>query len=608
MNSRMLSGLIMIVLFGCSDATETSPPEKAREVGSSAAAADYVDGVNAELAVLNLELSKLEWARATNITDETVARAAEGNEKALAFNSRIIEEAKQFNDVPLSGATARAIDLIKLGSSMPAPNDPALRAELARLAVEMDSMYGKGKYCPNGENSCLSLNELETTLATVRDYDELLEAWQGWRTISPPIRPLYERFAQLTAMGAKELGYDNLGDLWKAGYDMPSDDFEQEAERLWGQVKPLYEALHCHVRAKLGEQYGTDKVPQDGPIPAHLLGNMWSQQWNNIYDLLEPYPGAANLDVSGALVEQGYDAVKMVEQAETFFTSLGMPKLPASFWERSMLIKPADRDVVCHASAWPIDGKEDVRIKMCIEPTEEFLTTIYHELGHIYYFLIYQDQPALFQDGAHDGFHEAIGDTIVLSMTPDYLNKIGLVGDVEASNEAVINQQMKMALEKIAFLPFGKLVDQWRWGVFSGKTPPARYNGDWWTLRTKYQGITPPLERSEENFDPGAKYHVPGNTPYTRYFLSFILQFQFHKALCEGMDSDVPLHECSIYGNEEAGQRFMDMLAMGSSQPWPDAFEKLTGQRTMDGSAIIDYFAPLMGWLEEQNEGRSCGW
>ncbi|MEM6639039.1 MAG: M2 family metallopeptidase [Pseudomonadota bacterium] len=580
--------------------------QQSSQSGESADA--FVERINSELEALTHEQAMLEWVRATYITDDTMALAAKASEEALAFQSRSVEEAKRFNGQSLSGPTARAIELIKLGSSMPAPNDAELRAELARIAVELDSMYGKGAYCPDGPESCRSVGELESTLATSRDFETLVDAWQGWRTISPPMKPLYERFAELTAMGARELGYDNLGDLWKAGYDMPPATFEQEAERLWSQVTPLYEALHCHVRARLGEVYGTDRVPQDGPIPAHLLGNMWSQQWNNIYDLLEPYPGAANLDVTGALVEQNYTAVQMVERAESFFTSLGMPELPATFWSRSMLTKPRDRDVVCHASAWPIDGKEDVRIKMCIEPTEEFLTTIYHELGHIYYFLVYNEKPMLFQDGAHDGFHEAIGDTIVLSMTPDYLQKIGLVGAVSQSREAVINQQMKMALEKIAFLPFGKLVDQWRWDVFSGKTPPERYNEDWWALRTRYQGIAPPVTRSEKDFDPGAKYHVPGNTPYTRYFLSFILQFQFHKALCDVNNADVPLHACSIYGDKEAGRRFMDMLALGRSVPWPDAFEKLTGQRRMDASAIIDYFAPLMGWLEEQNAGRSCGW
>ncbi|NND44030.1 MAG: M2 family metallopeptidase [Xanthomonadales bacterium] len=602
------------LLTGCAAAQSDSQPaaKSANAMGAGKVqpmdASAFVDDANARLYDLYLKQAAAEWVRQTYITHDTQLLAAEFGEQALALQSQLVEEAKQFNGMPIKGDAARAIELLKLGSAMPAPNDPDKRAELARIAVELDSMYGKGKYCPDGPDSCQTLNQLETILANSRDYDELKEAWAGWRTISPPMREKYQRFAELTAEGARELGYSDLGTLWRSGYDMPADDFEAEAERLWTQVRPLYEALHCHVRAKLGEQYGTDKVPQDGPIPAHLLGNMWSQQWNNIYDLVEPYPGAASPTTTTALVEQNYDAVQMVELAESFFTSLGMPELPDTFYERSLLTKPADREVVCHASAWPLDGKEDVRIKMCIEQTEEMLTTIYHELGHIYYFLIYKDQPLIFQNGAHDGFHEAIGDTIVLSMTPDYLKSIGLLDEVSTSDQAVINNQMKMALEKIAFLPFGKLVDQWRWDVFSGKTSPADYNKAWWEQRTTYQGIAPPVPRSEADFDPGAKYHVPGNTPYTRYFLSFILQFQFHQALCEAIGFDGPLHECSIYDNKEAGRRFSEMMALGQSAPWQVAFEKLTGTRSMDGSAIIDYFQPLLAWLEQQNQGRSCGW
>jgi peptidyl-dipeptidase A len=265
--------------------------------------------------------------------------------------------------------------------------------------------------------------------------------------------------------------------------------------------------------------------------------------------------------------------------------------------------------VDCYASAWNMDTKGDVRIKQCIQATEEDLYTIYHELGHVYYYLSYVDQPYLYQAGAHDGFHEGIGDTINLSMTEGYLAGIGLLQQgTKSSREALINRQMKVASEKIAFLPFGKLVDQWRWGVFSGRIPPDRYNEAWWDLRRRYQGVVAPVARSEEDFDPGAKYHIPGNTPYTRYFLSFVLQFQFHRALCEAAGFKGPLHECSVYGSAEAGRRFREMMALGASRPWQDALEKLTGTRQMDASAIVEYFQPLMGWLEEQNRGRECGW
>jgi peptidyl-dipeptidase A len=390
---------------------------------------------------------------------------------------------------------------------------------------------------------------------------------------------------------------------------MSAADFEQEAERLWTQVKPLYDGLHCYARGKLQEEYGKELVPDGKPVPAHLFGNMWAQQWNNIYGLLEPYPGVSNLNVTSELKRQGYDAVRMTKSAESFYTSLGFPELPQSFWERSMLTRPRDREVDCYASAWNMDAKGDVRIKQCIYVTEEDLYTIYHELGHIYYNLSFIDQPYVYQTSAHDGFHEAIGDTINLSMTEGYLAGIGLLPKgTKSSREALINRQMKVASEKIAFLPFGKLVDQWRWGVFSGRIEPAKYNEAWWELRRRYQGVDAPVARTEADFDPGAKYHVPGNTPYTRYFLSFVLQFQFHRALCQKAGFTGPLHECSIFGSKEAGRAYREMLAMGTSKPWQDALEKLTGTRQMDATAIVEYFEPLMQWLGEQNSNRQCGW
>ena len=389
---------------------------------------------------------------------------------------------------------------------------------------------------------------------------------------------------------------------------MPADAFAQEAARLYSQVEPFYRELHCYARARLARKYGADRVPAGKPIPAHLLGNMWSQQWDAVYDLLEPYPGASDLDLDSALVKQGYDAVRMTKSAEAFYRSIAFPALPETFWERSMLTQPRDRDVVCHASAWHMDGKEDVRIKQCIRPTYEELRTVYHELGHVYYYLWYKDQPFMFQGGAHDGFHEAVGDTVNLSMTPAYLTRIGLVPGTEAGREARINQQMKMALDKIAFLPFGKLIDEWRWQVFSGEVTPANYNAAWWALREKYQGVAAPVPRTEADFDPGAKYHIPGNTPYTRYFLSYILQFQFHKALCQTAGFEGPLSSCSIYGNEAAGRKFGAMLSKGASQPWQDTLYELTGTRQMDASAILEYFEPLREWLAEQNDGQTCGW
>lgn len=567
----------------------------------------FVARINEELSELSADAEAASWVYENFITADTARIDARYQETLARFRSEALATSARYDIESLPSAAARALKLLRLDSPEPAPNDAAKRREVTELSAELAGQYGAGKYCPD-EDRCYALGELEAVLAKSRDYDETLEAWVGWRRISPPMRKAYQRFVELTNEGAKELGFDNVGDLWKSGYDMPADDFDTEATRLWGQVEPLYEELHCYVRRKLGDHYGADKVAQDQPIPAHLLGNMWAQQWSEIYDLVTPYPGVADVNVNSALQAQGWTAEKMVRTAEDFFVSLGLPELPETFYERSLFTKPADRDVVCHASAWPLEGGRDPRIKMCIEPTSEMLSTIYHELGHIYYYLAYPDQPVLFRQGAHDGFHEGIGDTIVLSLTPQFLQQLGLVDELAEGNQALINTQMRMALDKIAFLPFGKLIDEWRWRVFSGEIGPDEYNAGWWELREKYQGIASAVPRSEADFDPGAKYHVPNNTPYTRYFLAHIMQFQFQRALCDAAGFDGPLHECSIYGSKEAGAKLEAMLAAGASEPWQDTLFKLTGTREMDASAIQDYFLPLKVWLEQQNEGQACGW
>jgi peptidyl-dipeptidase A len=298
----------------------------------------------------------------------------------------------------------------------------------------------------------------------------------------------------------------------------------------------------------------------------------------------------------------------MVELGERFFTSLGLDPLPKSFWERSLFTRPKDREVVCHASAWDVSWNDDLRIKMCIEPTEDDLITIHHELGHDYYFHYYYKQPVLFQQGANDGFHEGIGDTLALSVTPEYLKGLGLLDDVPKGDKGRINFQMKMALDKVAFLPFGLLIDKWRWDVFSGKTPKAKYNEAWWALRTKYQGVSAPSGRSEADFDPGAKFHVPASTPYVRYLLARIYQFQFHRALCKAAGHKGSLDTCSIYGNKDAGAKLRAMLELGQSKPWPEALAVLSGETKADASALVEYFAPLRAWLKDQNKGEQCGW
>ena len=597
------SVLFAASIIACSPQTA----DRAASAAVTETAAEFVSRANAELKELSSEIGAAQWVRATYITQDTAIIAAAASEKYAKWHSGMVQQALQYDGQELAPETRRAIKLLKLGTSLPTPNDSAKRKELTMIATELEGMYGAGQYCRN-DNDCFSGSVLEGLMQNTRDYDELEEYWAGWRMISPPMRDKYQRYVELVNEGAGELGYSDLGEMWRAGYDMSPTEFKGEATKLWEQVKPLYKELHCAVRAKLGELYGEDKVPQDGPIPAHLLGNMWAQEWGFIYDIMEPYPGVSDLDIDTTLKTKNYSPQEMVRSAENFYVSLGMPRLPDTFWERSQFSKPRDREVVCHASAWGLDGGNDLRIKMCIKQTYDELRVIYHELGHNYYQAAYKNQEPLFQGGAHSGFHEAIGDTITLSMTPQYLQEVGLISSAAESEKAVINRQMMMALDKIAFLPFGKLIDEWRWRVFSGEISPDDYNKTWWEMRLNYQGIAPPVARSEADFDPGAKYHIPSNVSYTRYFLARILQFQFQRSLCQIAGHEGDLASCSIFGNTEAGERFHAMMASGQSEPWQDALEKLTGTREMDATAIIDYFAPLMGYLKEQNEGRTCGW
>ena len=652
MNHRhlLLPLAVAASLLTLSACRKEASPEAAPATAPSAAAGEtadqFVARVNAELKAAYPEQTSAQWLSSTFINDDSQRIAAKSNERALAQLNQWIEQAKAFEGTPMSADSQRALKLLKLMTSMPAPRDPQKLAELTTIAARMEGMYGAGSFC-TGEGDakkCRQLGELEDVLRSSRDYDAQLEAWQGWHTIAKPMRPDYTRFVELVNQGAREMGFADAGAMWRSGYDMPADEFAAETDRLWGQVQPLFEQLHCYTRDKLTQAYGVERGQvAGGLLPAHLMGNMWQQDWGNLWDMLEPYKGVGSLDITAAL-EQQYQrdlgaaqykrgpgasvqarfeaqreaqlavARQMTERAQEFYTSLGMRTLPDSYWANTQFIKPLDRDVVCHASAWDMnmggaDGKSpDVRTKMCIKPNEEDFTTIYHELGHIYYDLAYNHQPPLFQGGANDGFHEAIGDTIVLAMTPSYLQSIGLVDGQAQSEQALINAQMRMALAKVAFLPFGLMIDRWRWGVFDGSITPDHYNQAWWELKAKYQGVAPASARGEDFFDAGAKYHVPGNTPYTRYFLSHILQFQFYKSLCEAAGHTGPLYECSFHGNAEAGRKFQAMLAHGASQPWQATLKELTGSEQIDGGAVLEYFAPLQDWLKQQNAGKQCGW
>jgi len=608
MHKLLLSTVLLSIVVISSCSSQQAPALNESDVET------FLERVELEDKTLGPVASSAYWLQANFITYDSQKVVADYGKRFQLLALERARQASAFDDVEVSEENRRKLNLIKNSFVMPSPLDDTLAGEIANIMAELDAMYGAGQHC-FGEGDCYDLEAFEGVIDNSRDPDELLKAWEGWRNIGTPMKDKYLRMVEIGNLGAKDLGYEGLTDLWFSQYDMPAEEFLAETDRVWDELKPLYDALHCHVRSELSEHYGEEVVPKEGVLPAHVLGNMWGQSWANVYDLVytPDNPNASSaIDLTKILEEKNIDEIEMTKIAENFFISLGFQPLPDTFWERSLFVKPQDRSVVCHASAWNLDADaNDLRIKMCIERNAEDFSTIHHELGHIFYYQAYNStQPSVFQSGANDGFHEAVGDLLALSITPEYYNKIGLISEAEAkaATSDPISLLMQQALQGVVSVPWTLMLDKWRAGVFSGETSESELNDSWWELREYYQGIGVPRERGADAFDPGAKYHIPGNTPYTRYYLAQILQYQFHESLCNQMGFEGPLHECSIYDNELAGKKLRAMLSLGQSQEWQVALEALTGTRTLSGKSMLNYYKPLKDWLDTKNADRVCGW
>lgn len=604
--------LILCIAFilAVAPASRSALQQTSANTGPTLAEAErFIADTENRLADLYVKRERANWVQANFITDDTEAIASQASQNYIEAQTNLAREVKRFDGMKFPPVLDRKFKLLKL--SLFSLSDPKEREEVAALGAGMEAAYGKAKACPpSGKYSgkCLAIGEVEQVLASSRDPQEMKEVWTAWHATGEALRQKYSRFIQLQNKGAQELGFKDMGAMWRSNYDMPPEQFVSEVERLWNEVRPLYESLHAYVRLRISKQYGAQAVTKDGLIRADLLGNPWAQEWSSLYPLVSVAGSGPGYDLTALLKQKKIDELGMVHYGENFFKSLGFAPLPQTFWERSLFLKPRDREVVCHASAWDVDTKNDLRLKMCIQIRDEDFVTVHHELGHNFYQRAYNRQPFLFRDGANDGFHEAIGDTIALSITPDYLKQVGMLASVPNADDTAL--LLRRALDKVAFLPFGLMIDQWRWKVMDGSVKPADYNKGWWELREKYQGVAPPAARSEKDFDPGAKYHVAANVPYTRYFLAHILQFQFYRAMCKEAGYNGPLHRCSFYGNKQAGARLNAMLEMGMSRPWPEALKTLTGESRIDAKALLEYFAPLKKWLDQQNgaAGVTPGW
>ncbi|KAL1140400.1 hypothetical protein AAG570_000332 [Ranatra chinensis] len=559
-------------------------------------------------------VTELQWNFATNLTEPNKKRMVDAQglqtklervswQKAITFSWSLLGDPQAVRQFRLIAAKGR-----------PALPEHRL-AELQKIIQEMKDIYNKAKVCPylpSMSPYCdLSLEpDLTRTMAHSRSFEEQLHAWRSWRdAVGPKVKEKFFRYVDLANEAAKLMGYRDAGEQERALYGVV--DLESQVSEVWTSAAPLYRQLHAFVRSRLRKHYAPHRISPTAPIPAHLLGNMWAQNWKNILDLVLPFPGKRRADVTPEMLRQGYTPHRMVQTADEFFTSLGLKPMPVEFWLKSLIERPPDRPVACKASAWDFCNRRDYRIKQCIEVTMEDLLTLHHEMTHIEYYLQYADQPHLFRDGANPAFHEAISDAIGLSViTPRHMHRIGLLNNITDDYETDINFLMEMALDRIAYLPFAYIVDQWRWKVFAEGGLRNSVNSAWWELRVWHQGLIPPVARSENDFDPGAKYHIIADQPYIRYFIGLVLQFQIHEALCRVAGHIGTLHTCDIYRSREAGRLLSEIMSAGNSRPWPEILRMATRGATdkLDARPLLEYFKPLSLWLRVANRDEMIGW
>nr|UJP38391.1 angiotensin-converting enzyme 2 [Taphozous melanopogon] len=580
----------------------------------------FLEKFNSEVEVLSFESSLASWNYNTNITDENVQKMSEAGDKLSAFYEEQYKLAKTYPLQEIQNLT------IKRQLQVLQQNDPSVLSadkskRLNTILNEMSTIYSTGKVCnPNNPQECLLLAPgLENIMQkNSSDYNQKLWAWEGWRSeVGKQLRPLYEEYVALKNEMARGNNYEDYGDYWRGdyetlgtdGYNYSRNQLIEDVERIFAEIKPLYEHLHAYVRAKLMAVYPS-RISPTGCLPAHLLGDMWGRFWTNLYPLTVPFGQKPNIDVTNAMVNQGWDAERIFKEAEKFFVSIALPNMTEGFWKNSMLTEPSDgRKVVCHPTAWDL-GQGDFRIKMCTKVTMEDFLTAHHEMGHIQYDMAYSTQPYLLRNGANEGFHEAVGEIMSLSVaTPKHLKAMGLLPpDFYEDKETEINFLLKQALNIVGTLPFTYMLEKWRWLVFKGEIPKEQWMKKWWEMKRKLVGVVEPLPHDETYCDPASLFHVANDYSFIRYFTRTILEFQFQEALCQTAQHKGPLHECDISNSTEAGSKLLQMLKLGKSEPWTSALEEIVGIKNMDVRPLLNYFEPLFTWLKDQNKNSFVGW
>lgn len=559
-----------------------------------------------------------QWAYETDVNEYTQLQALESQRVYADFQNQawfLISKIDKNNiRDPVIRRRLRYLSVVG-----PAALPPDQLDRYNRVINDMLAVYNEANICAYNDPFRCGLRlypDISQIMARSRNWDELQYVWTEWRRRSGTrIKDLYQQLVVLNNEAARLNNFTDAAEYWMFPYESPN--LQQDIDEVWEMIRPLYEELHAYVRRKLRDLYGPEKIAAHAPLPAHILGNIWAQSWTNIIDVTLPYPGKNYIDVTQEMQAQGYTPIEMFRIAEEFYLSMNLSAMPPEFWAGSIIADPGDRPLICQASAWDFCNRLDYRIKMCTKVTMKDLITVHHEMAHVQYFLRYSGLPREFRDGANPGFHEAVGEAVALSVaTPRHLQTLGLANKYIDEGSADINYLFSLAMEKLVMLPFSIAMDRWRWDVFRGYVTREDYNCHWHRLKEQYSGIKPPVLRSEDDFDPGAKYHVPANIPYIRNFVAGVLQFQLYRALCQAAgqryvdDPRRPLHRCDFYRSPEAGRILGKMMERGSSIPWQETLQEAIGEDRLDASALREYFRPLEDWLRTENlrTGDVVGW
>jgi len=580
----------------------------------------WTDRADARFRELVSNVSYANWNYLTHMTQLNARRLEDSQSQLVVWFKLNVVTARRFLKNAGSichGVTVKLLKKLVNYQLIPSPLNPTTHRLISYLVNSMQRIYGSALIVDeeHGMKRYRMNPELTRLMATSRDYDKRQWAWTEWHDIvGRRVRPLFIDLVVRMNEAATDNGYRDISEAWQMS-DFDSTDVEETMDRLYQQILPLYRQLHAYVRRRLVGYYKRRDLNVSGSIPAHLLGDMWAQDWTSIIDILLPGDMYKQSELDATLRRADYSVRKMFRLAEEFFTSLGLERMTVDFWRRSVFVRPAGNWLMdCHASAHDFFTPKDFRVKMCAEVSTADLQTIHHELGHVVYFMQYRDQPALFRTGANAAFHEAVGDTVAMSVTsPQHWRSVVLGRRLPAPRskhvpDTEINFLLRMALSRVAMLSYAYVLEKWRYQAFRGDVKPSQYNTRYWELREKCQGVKAPVIRDRENFDPGAKFHVAANIPYSRYFLSAIIQFQLHAALCRSKQHVATPHTCDIYGSLAAGRRLKTVLSLGASRPWPEVMKIITGYRDIRADKIIEYFRPLMAWLRQENRGHSIGW